>query len=174
MKVKTLLCALVAALVACRENSSSSPAHDDKVHPAGTISPRPEHDPGAALELAAQHALAAAGPAEVVPIQVKKAEGKDGHTIAEIYAHRQALDNKNVAVRGQVVKFTSGVMKRNWIHLRDGTGELANRSHDLTVTTQASADVGDVVLVRGVVHLNRDIGAGYSYPVIVEDATLEK
>jgi len=28
--------------------------------------------------------------------------------------------------------------------------------------------------VRGVVHLDKDFGAGYAYGVIVEDATLEK
>jgi hypothetical protein len=31
-----------------------------------------------------------------------------------------------------------------------------------------------VVLVRGVVHLDRDFGMGYSYTVMIEEAKLEK
>jgi len=30
------------------------------------------------------------------------------------------------------------------------------------------------VVVRGVVHLDRDFGAGYTYPVIIEDAKVTK
>jgi len=34
--------------------------------------------------------------------------------------------------------------------------------------------VGDVVVVQGVVRTNVDYGAGYAYPVVVENATLKK
>jgi hypothetical protein len=32
--------------------------------------------------------------------------------------------------------------------------------------------VGDVVTVKGVLHVDKDFGAGYAYPVIVEDAKI--
>ena len=43
-----------------------------------------------------------------------------------------------------------------------------------TVTTQEPTKLGDVVLVKGVVHIDQDFGAGYSYKVLIEEATLQK
>ena len=37
-----------------------------------------------------------------------------------------------------------------------------------------TAAVGDVVLVRGRLHLDRDFGSGYFYPVIIEDGKVLK
>ena len=79
-----------------------------------------------------------------------------------------------VAVRGKVVKFTPAVLGKNWIHLRDGTGSAADGTNDLVVTTKDEAKVGDVVLVKGVVQTDRDLGSGYSYKLLVEEATLQK
>ena len=71
---------------------------------------------------------------------------------------------------GKVVKYNAMIMGKNWIHLQDGTGEPG--SNDLTVTTQGTAFVGDTVLVRGNIGLDRDMGAGYRYDVLIEDATI--
>jgi len=97
-----------------------------------------------------------------------------GKTIAEIYAQKAQLAGKKTAVRGKVVKYNGGIMGKNWIHLKDGTG--AEGSNDLTVTTKTEAKVGDTVLVRGNVVTDKDYGYGYKYPVIIEDAevTVEK
>ena len=124
--------------------------------------------------MAAQHAAAASGPADVGPIKVAKATGASGKTIAEVFAQKTALKGTEVAVRGKVVKVTPEVMGKTWIHLRDGSGSADRKDNDLTVTTAGMAAVGDVVLVRGVVHLDRDFGAGYTYSVIIEDAQLSK
>jgi hypothetical protein len=37
---------------------------------------------------------------------------------------------------------------------------------------QADGAVGDQVIISGVVVLNRDFGMGYSYPLLIEDATI--
>ncbi len=74
-------------------------------------------------------------------------------------------------VRGKVVKFNAGILGHNWIHLQDGSG--GNGTNDLTITTDATVKVGDVVTMRGTVALNRDFGAGYNYPLILENATVE-
>jgi len=111
-----------------------------------------------------------ATPAE--SISVTKAEG--GHTIAEIFAQAGALANKEVLVRGRVVKFNGGIMGKNWLHLKDGTGDSATKTHDLTVTTDQTVAVGQTVLVKGVLAKDKDFGAGYKYAVILENATLEK
>ncbi len=140
--------------------------------PGATSSGQP--DAGLQRSLAAEHAAAARGPAETEDVRVPKAQGPEGKTIAEIYAGRATLRDRPVAVRGKIVKFLPGIMGRNWIHLRDGSGSPEKRDNDLTVTTADTASVGDVVVVRGTVHLDRDLGAGYTYPVLIEDAKISK
>jgi len=118
-----------------------------------------------------QHMAAAAN---VGDVKVAKAEGPNAKTVAELWASKDALKGKTVVVRGKVVKSLPGIMGKNWLHLRDGSGSRANGSDDITVTTDAIASVGDVVVVTGVVHVDKDFGAGYLYPVIIEEAKLTK
>jgi hypothetical protein len=99
---------------------------------------------------------------------IKKADG--GKTVEEIFAGKDQLNGKTVAVRGKVVKFSPEIMGKNWIHLQDGTGKEG--TNDLTVTTAAVAKTGDTVLVKGTLVANKDFGYGYKYDVIMEDATL--
>ena len=113
-------------------------------------------------------------PADAGKIDAKKAEGPDGKTVAEIFAAKSALEGKSVAVRGKVVKYTPNVMGKNWIHLRDGSGSRDQRNDDITITTAETAALGEVVLVRGTVRVDLDFGAGYAYPVLIENATLSK
>ena len=140
--------------------------------PAPGAAPMGDMGQGPGPGVAAQHAAAAAGPAEVGDVKVPKASGGDARTVAEVYAQRAALKEKSVTIRGKIVKFNAGIMNRNWVHLRDGSG-TAGKDNDLTVTTGDSAAVGDVV-VKGTVRVDKDFGAGYAYPVIVEDAKLAK
>lgn len=135
--------------------------------------PAPGAGPPNPAGMAAQHAAAAAGPADVGDVKVARASGADARTVAEIFAQRTTLKEKPVTVRGKVVKFNEGIMSRNWVHLRDGSG-TANKDNDITVTTSDKAAVGDVVVVKGIVRVDKDFGAGYAYPVIVEDAKLSK
>lgn len=100
--------------------------------------------------------------------EVEKAEG--GVTVAEVYADKAALAGKTVKVRGVVVKFTRAVMNTNWLHLQDGT--CAGQSCDLTVTTNASVAVGDLITIEGTLAVDKDFGAGYKYEVIVQGATV--
>jgi hypothetical protein len=101
---------------------------------------------------------------------VAKVEG--GFTVAEIFVKAGELKDQTVKVRGRVVKFTPNIMGTNWIHIQDGTG--AEGTHDLTVTTKASAKTGDLVVIEGPLSVDRDFGAGYHYPVIIENATVVK
>ena len=107
-------------------------------------------------------------------LKVPKATGADARTVAEIVTGGAALKDKTVTVRGRVVKFAAGIMGRNWLHLRDGTGSAADHTDDVVVTTQNEASVGDVVTARGVVRTDVALGAGYNYKVLVENATLTK
>lgn len=108
-----------------------------------------------------------------VDVQVAKAEGPDAMTVAEVWAGRTSLGGRNVVVRGTVVKSLNDIMGKNWLHVRDGSGSAAAGDNDLTVTTSETARVGDVVVVRGVVRIDKDFGAGYVYPVILEEAKIQ-
>lgn len=124
--------------------------------------------------MAAPHAAVAGGPADAGDVKVPKAEGKDARTVAQVFAERAQLKDKTVTVRGKVVKANTGIMGRNWYHIRDGSGSREKKDDDLTVTTGDPAAVGDVVVVKGVVHVDKDFGAGYQYPVVLEDAKVTK
>lgn len=126
-----------------------------------------------AANVATQHASTAKGP-DVGDVHTPKATGPDARTVAEVHAQKDALKEKSVSIRGKVVKYNAEILGRNWIHLRDGSGSADKGDNDLTVTTKETATVGDVVTVRGVLRLNKDFGSGYSYPVILEDAKLQK
>ncbi len=91
-----------------------------------------------------------------------------GKTINDIYQQKEKLAGKEIILRGKVVKFSPQIMGKNWMHVQDGTGEKG--SNDLTITTAASAKVGDTVLVKGVLSANKDFGLGYKYDIIIEDA----
>ncbi len=105
--------------------------------------------------------------AEVDLTGIAKAEG--GKTVAEVFAEKDALAGQPVTFRGKVVKTNPDIMGKNWLHVRDGSGEEG--TNDLTITTAGTLpNVGDTVVVTGNVTLNKDFGMGYAYDVLVEDA----
>lgn len=95
----------------------------------------------------------------------------DGIRIAELMKNRDNYANKKIIIRGQVVKINAGIMDRNWVHLKDGTSHSGKS--DLTFTTHEEVKVGDVVTFEGTVALEKEYGAGYVYPLIVENAILK-
>jgi hypothetical protein len=137
----------------------------------GTLAGRGEQ--AAPPDHAAMHAPAGKAPA-VPPVKVEKAKGPNAQTVAGIVTGAASLKDKPVTVRGQVVKFTADVMGKNWLHLRDGTGSSSDGSDDVLVVTGNTANVGDVVLVSGTVRTDRNLGSGYSYKVLIEEAKLTK
>lgn len=145
------------------EAAAAQPAPAPSAGPQGGEQPSP-------AAMAAQHQAAAAGPTDVKIAKIAKAAGPDGKTVEELFTQKTGLKDKAVTVKAQVVKFSPGIMGRNWIHLRDGSGKADKNTHDVTVTTQDDVKVGDVVTIKGTVKLDRDFGAGYAYPVIIEDA----
>ena len=96
-----------------------------------------------------------------------------GLSVADVFSKKAALSGKTVTVRGKVVKFNGGIMDRNWLHIQDGSGKADAHDNDLTITTDDTVSVGDVVTVTGIVGTNKDFGAGYTYDVIVEKASLK-
>jgi len=101
--------------------------------------------------------------------KVARATGADACTVAELYRDKAKLKDKTVSVRGAVVKVSSGILGHNWLHLVDGSQEK-----DLVVTTTQEAKMGEEITIQGVVHLDKDLGSGYRFDVLVEDAKITR
>jgi hypothetical protein len=145
---------LALPLAGCNKNPSTEATQAPAGMAAGT-------------EAKAPHPMPAPEGAPVDVSGVARAEG--GKTVAEVFAEKDSLAGKPVTLRGKVVKSNIGIMGKNWIHVRDGSG--SDGSNDLTVTTvSAQPNVGDTVVITGPVSVNKDFGMGYQYDVIVEDA----
>ena len=95
-----------------------------------------------------------------------------GKTIQQIYSGKSELNGEVVKVKGKVVKFNRQIMKRNWIHIQDGTG--GENEFDLVMTSNEEVQVGDIITAEGKVAVDKDFGAGYFFPVMIEDVKIEK
>jgi hypothetical protein len=89
-------------------------------------------------------------------------------TIAKLFAEKAGMAGKTVKVRGQVTKYTPMVMGKNWIHIQDGTDYQGK--FDLTVTSGTEVKLGDIVTLEGKIALDKDLGYGYFFDVLMEDA----
>lgn len=112
--------------------------------------------------------------APYVEVEIEKASGDNGYTVAQIFDKAGSLDGSTVRVKGKVVKVSPNIMGRNWIHIQDGTGDPLNNSHDLVVTSQDLPETDAVVVAEGTLAADKDFGHGYEYKAIVEQATISK
>ena len=111
----------------------------------------------------------APGAPKPVNYEVEQVPGWEGGiTIAELYRDKNKYNQQTIRLRGRVVKFTPQIMGKNWIHIQDGTD--FEGSFDLTVTSNTTVNVDDIVVVEGKVILDKDFGFGYKYDVLVVQA----
>jgi hypothetical protein len=122
---------------------------------------------------AAATASATGAANQPVTERVPKAEGRDARTVAEVVGSRSALQDKPVTIRARVHRVNQNVMGKNWVHLRDGTGTPAEENYDLLVTSAESPEVGKVVIARGIVRTDVDLGVGHAFKVLVEGASFK-
>ncbi len=97
---------------------------------------------------------------------------KGAISLHDLFSGRDKLEGKTVILTGKVVKFMPEIMKKNWIHLQDGTS--FNGFNDITITTLDKVKVDEIVSLKGKVVLNKDLGSGYKYDVLIEDAVVVK
>ena len=105
------------------------------------------------------------------PVQADQAAPK---TMADLYQDKAALAGQEVTLQGTVVKVNNNIMHRNFLHLQDGSGDAANGTNDITITSDDTAAKGDEITVTGTLVVDLDFGAGYTYPLLVEKATISK
>lgn len=116
------------------------------------------------------HNHAAPKPVVDEVIQIEKATG--GTSLNELLSNKKSFLGKEVILKGKVIKVNNGIMDRNWVHIADGTQFEDKKS--VTITTQETVAVGDVVTFKGVITLDKDFGYGYVYDILLEEGALIK
>ncbi len=107
----------------------------------------------------------------IVKTETKIEPVQDGITVAELFANKEKYAGKTVKIRGKITKYNKAIMKKNWIHIQDGTEY--NGKFDVVATSKQEFKVGDVVTIEGTVTLNKDFGYGYSYEILIENAVIK-
>lgn len=105
--------------------------------------------------------------ADTKVVEVNIAQPANGTTVGDLYSKKESLKNKEVIVRGKVVKVNKGILDRNWVHVVDGTSFETKK--DITITTSQLVKVGDTVTFKATVTLDKDFGAGYVYKLLLEN-----
>ena len=95
---------------------------------------------------------------------------KNGISIAELFSNKENYSKKIIIVRGKVVKVNYGIMDKNWVHIKDGS-QFENKN-DLAIATKETVNVGDTVTFKGILALEKVVGKGYVYPVLLEEGEL--
>jgi hypothetical protein len=99
----------------------------------------------------------------------------DTYKIEDLYAKNTMLDGKIISVKGKVVKISSAIMGKDWIHVQDDS--KTPKKNKVIFTSKigsANVTIGDTVTAKGTLKAKVDIGAGYFYDVLVEDSTFTK
>ena len=91
-------------------------------------------------------------------------------TVEEVLSDIAGLTGKKVTITGKVIKVNNGIMKRNFVHIEDGTSKGAENK--LIITSSQTAQVGQNVTVTGTVVVDTDFGFGYKYPLLIEKSTI--
>lgn len=91
-------------------------------------------------------------------------------SVEEVNKKLNELSGQQVELHGKVTKVNNGIMKRNFIHITDGTGSGNNSK--LIITSNDTAQVGQTIIAVGTVKLGTDFGMGYSYPLLIENSTI--
>ena len=142
-------------------------------HPALARAPEASPATGEAMVPPGHPEMTAGSPPIMVP-KLERAPGSNGYSIANLYENKQRLAGTRVRVRGTVVKVTLDVLGSTFLHVRDGTGEGSAKTDDLAVTTSARPSRGDTLVFEGVLRSDVDLGTGYHYPALLENATATK
>ncbi len=87
-------------------------------------------------------------------------------SIKEIIQNPTKFKDQIVKILGTVTKVNPNILNRNWIHVKDTTAD----QYDFVLTSASIIPEGHQVIFEGVIRLDVDFGAGYSYDIIMEDA----
>ena len=106
--------------------------------------------------------------ADPVPVNIDVTPAEGGKTILEILTSGDKIAGEKVVLRAQAVKVNNNILGRNWITLQDGTGSAPDDK--IIATTSETITVGEVFTIQGIVKTDVDLGGGYRYKVLLEEA----
>jgi len=112
----------------------------------------------------------AGNPAANAVAAVEQAGAALALRVADVYSEKAMLAGKRVRISGTAAKVTS-VQGTFYVHLKDGSG-AAGKDDDLLVITSTDVKADQPVTLEGRVALDKDVGMGSAYPVVVESATV--
>lgn len=105
------------------------------------------------------------------PPPTEPPKGKNAHRIAELVAMRASLAGQRVRVRGEVTKVTD-VQDHAFFHVRDSSLGADGQPADLVLTSSVRPKRGDIATFEGVLRVDVDVGIGFKYPALIEDAAV--
>jgi hypothetical protein len=151
-----------AAGATVNDSDALPPGHPDLADDGPGPFGAPAHGPSAAVN---ESALAAP-PSE-------RASGPSGHSLAELAMQQGALVGKKLRVRAQVTKVTD-LKGQAFFHVRDTSLGPDGHAVDLVVTSDTTPQRGDVATFEGTLRTEVDVGIGYKYPLLLENATIQR
>ncbi|MDD3324723.1 MAG: hypothetical protein PHN38_06350 [Sulfurospirillaceae bacterium] len=97
------------------------------------------------------------------------------YKISELFSKKTELKGKKVVVRGTVAKVSAGIMGKDWVRIQDGT-QFEGKNEVIFTAPMDKAGVapGDLVIAKGTLKTDVDLGAGYFYAVLVEESEFTK
>lgn len=90
--------------------------------------------------------------------------------IVDLVKDQKKYAGKTIQLNGICTKINAGIMNRNWIHLKDGSKD----DFDLVITSDVFVPEGSSLIIKALVTLDKDFGAGYKYDLILENGIIVK
>ncbi|MCC6817223.1 MAG: SH3-like domain-containing protein [Saprospiraceae bacterium] len=106
------------------------------------------------------------------PINQNAQADPNAIALKDLFSSKDKYAGKSITVSGKIVKANLNIMGRNWYHIQDNT-KADGKNLDLTITSNAQVNVGDVVNFTGIIAVQKDFGSGYKYNIIMEQANLK-
>jgi hypothetical protein len=114
------------------------------------------------------HPAPAAAPAPVAAPVANPSEPALTLRVTDVFSEKAMLSGKKVKVKGTVDR-SMLVQGIHYVHLKDGTGNAADKTDDLLCLSATEVQKGAQVTMEGVVTLNKDVGMG-PVPVVLDAA----
>ncbi|MEM9696179.1 MAG: hypothetical protein AAGA56_26780, partial [Myxococcota bacterium] len=89
--------------------------------------------------------------------------------VRTVFEELDQRDGQEIVVYGTVTP-VAGAVGWYWVHLRDASGDPSASGYDLTVQTKDGAVEGKRVAYKGRLRKDAELGFGYHYDALVEEA----
>ena len=88
--------------------------------------------------------------------------------LSKLLSQPEKYKGKIIKVKGKCTKVNTNIMGKNWVHIQEK--DKSGKVYDLVVTTTGPATVGEECYFEGKIDTKLDLGAGYFFDIIMQDA----